>query len=193
MSLEGFGLSEGCIRPVQVIQRSQHSVALVEPGNQTENKTSLEVTEAALPFLFPSPSSALRSRPCGFCCCTTLPRSPHEARVKLLLQLPSLPALREQPGGHAAVSACSRGHAELPGAQPRDASTAVPPGDHLSPAAIHVLARAELWRKRLTARTGTVVWCRPEFASAAVSVLWRASKSAAGGGQVSAWSPPGVR
>lgn len=124
MSLEGFGLSERCIRSMQVIQHSQDSVALVEPGKQT----SLEVTGVASPFLFPSPFQALISRLCDFCHRTSLPRSPNEAWVKLLLQLPSpvpsLPRnggtelsavsllggseLREQLDGHMAVSVCSR-------------------------------------------------------------------------------------
>lgn len=38
VSLVGFGLSERRIRSVQIIQHSQHSVALIEPGNQTEIK-----------------------------------------------------------------------------------------------------------------------------------------------------------
>lgn len=36
VSLEGFGLSEHLVCAVQEIQHSQHSIALVEPGNQTE-------------------------------------------------------------------------------------------------------------------------------------------------------------
>lgn len=38
MSLVGFALSEHIICSVQIIQHSQDSVTLVEPGSQTENK-----------------------------------------------------------------------------------------------------------------------------------------------------------
>lgn len=52
MSLVGFGLSEHLICSMQIIQHSQDSIALVEPGNQTENKHHWKLLRLPHPSCF---------------------------------------------------------------------------------------------------------------------------------------------
>lgn len=161
MSLVGFALSEHCISSVEIIQHSQDSVALVEPGNQTENAHHWKLLRLPRPSYFCFLSETLISHPCDRCCCTHLPRSSNKAWEELLQfpsLVPSLPknggtnnshlsARQLRAGQQPAPEPWLRWDVEPPHFQHWGAGTAVLPGMLLSPAVTHVLARAELWRK----------------------------------------------